>query len=201
MLSDAEQDALTKLKAYLDAGHSLDDIREVGWASWIDHLEAKGFDVRTGRSALRPPDTLIPSPLTASKEPPRKTGGSKGLRPWQVGALIVGGLVVVLVIVGAALGDGGSTSVGSEARLYEDGLTAISVAFTEDAFDDMIDARVANDFAGWEEVLDSGRAVQVPNGTDVLVLERKFGKTEIRVLEGPYAGTRGSVPSDWVRGK
>lgn len=56
MLDENEQAALSKIKAYLDSGHSLDDIREVGWASWIDHLEAKGYEVRDGQLALRPPE-------------------------------------------------------------------------------------------------------------------------------------------------
>ena len=43
MLDENEQDALSKIKAYLDAGQSIDAIRAAGWGSWIDHLEAKRF--------------------------------------------------------------------------------------------------------------------------------------------------------------
>ena len=55
MPHESEQEALSKIKAYLDAGHSFDAIRAAGWASWIDHLEGKGYDLRTGQLALQPP--------------------------------------------------------------------------------------------------------------------------------------------------
>lgn len=61
MPDENEQNALTKIKAYLDAGHSLDAIRQIGWASWIEHLEAKGYDLRTGQLALQPPEDVPPS--------------------------------------------------------------------------------------------------------------------------------------------
>ena len=70
MPDEAEQDALSKIKAYIDAGHSFDAIRQAGWASWIDHLEAKGYDLRTVQLALRPPEeTPLPDdPVRASDE-------------------------------------------------------------------------------------------------------------------------------------
>ena len=55
MPNDREKEALSKIKAYLDDGRSMDEIREVGWELWIDDLKAKGYDLRTGRLALHPP--------------------------------------------------------------------------------------------------------------------------------------------------
>ena len=56
MTTGNEHDALSRIKAYLDAGHEIDAIRQAGWSSWIDSLEAKGYDLRTGRLAISPPD-------------------------------------------------------------------------------------------------------------------------------------------------
>lgn len=60
MPNEAEQDALDRIKEYLDSGHSLDAIRQAGWATWIDHLERQGYDLRTGERALAPPGTFTP---------------------------------------------------------------------------------------------------------------------------------------------
>ena len=51
LISVVEVDAaagLDKINAYIDAGHSLDAIRDAGWGSWIDRLEEKGVDLGTG---------------------------------------------------------------------------------------------------------------------------------------------------------
>lgn len=76
MPDENEQDALSKIKAYLDAGHGIDAIRGAGWASWIDHLEGKGYDLKTGMLALLPPqeaapkDALEPTAGRLSQQPP-----------------------------------------------------------------------------------------------------------------------------------
>lgn len=68
MPDEREQQALDQIKAYLDAGHSLDAVRQAGWASWIDDLEAKGYDLQTGKLALRPPqETLADTAQPAAK--------------------------------------------------------------------------------------------------------------------------------------
>ena len=63
-----EQDALTKIKAYLDAGHDLDAIRRAGWGEWVDHLEARSYDLRTGQLVIQPPRDLP----TATNRTPRE---------------------------------------------------------------------------------------------------------------------------------
>ena len=75
MPNEAEQDALNRIKEYLDSGHSLDAIKTAGWATWVDHLEGKGYDLRTGERALAPPGPFTPpssspAPATAASPPP-----------------------------------------------------------------------------------------------------------------------------------
>ena len=53
--NEGEARALTKIKAYLENGHSLDSVREAGWGDWIEHLESEGYELRTGRLKIEPP--------------------------------------------------------------------------------------------------------------------------------------------------
>ena len=75
---DKQQYALSEIRAYLDSGYSLDAIREAGWASWIDHLEAKGYNLRPGRVAVHPPDTEPTPKLTRDeKAGPTASGANR----------------------------------------------------------------------------------------------------------------------------
>ena len=77
MPNESEQKALSQIKAYLDAGHSLDAIRQSGWGDWIELLETKGYDLRTGQLALRPPEgTPVPGPIPASDEGTQATAAT-----------------------------------------------------------------------------------------------------------------------------
>lgn len=77
MPDEREQKALDQIKAYLDAGHEIDAIRQGGWSSWIDDLEAKGYDLQTGKLALRPPEgtlaDMAPPAAKVSETPPAET--------------------------------------------------------------------------------------------------------------------------------
>ena len=67
MPDEREQKALAQIKAYLDGGHEIDAIRQAGWSSWIDELKSKGYDLQTGKLALRPPEE---TPCNPSSGPP-----------------------------------------------------------------------------------------------------------------------------------
>ena len=121
MPDEAEQDALSKLKAYLDAGQSFDAIRSAGWAPWIEHLEAKGYDLRTGQLALRPPDAS-PTP----RPTPRSTKLTRVVKDKRVVvALLAVVLVTVLVIIGAVAMGGRE---GEEATIESEPATADAVS-------------------------------------------------------------------------
>ena len=56
---------------------------------------------------------------------------------------------------------------------------------------------------GFIELVESGKVFSVPNNTRVLVLDYGGGfldstKSKIRILEGPWTGTAGWVPEEWV---
>ena len=63
MPDENESNALAKIKGYLDSGHSLEEVRGAGWGSWIDHLEAIGYDVETARLRLEPPTEAVPQDM------------------------------------------------------------------------------------------------------------------------------------------
>lgn len=113
MPDQKELDALSKIKAYIDSGHSLDDIREAGWASWIDHLEAKGYDPAAGRVALKPPHDPPPT-TTREVSPDTQNSGPTNA---TLANLSLGG-AGLLAILGAILpwaeGPFGSSVAGTE---------------------------------------------------------------------------------------
>ena len=58
MPDENEQDALSKIKVYLDAGHSIQAIREAGWGEWLDYFASKG--VSLDGAPLVPPPSARP---------------------------------------------------------------------------------------------------------------------------------------------
>ena len=121
MPDESVRSALNAIKKYLDAGHSLDAIREVGWAEWIDRLEAEGYDLRTGRLAISPPEDEPPAiqsaitseptaDITQPEEPPpnaprRRAPPHKSGRSWyRSGWAIAIGVVVGILVIGGIVG-------------------------------------------------------------------------------------------------
>lgn len=105
---ESEQSALDRIRAYLDAGHSLDAIREAGWAEWIDLLEANGYDLRTGRLAIAPPADDPPyanyeQEMPASYGRPREAGGiRRSLGMFLLGISGVLQIIFMILLVGSA---------------------------------------------------------------------------------------------------
>jgi hypothetical protein len=78
-------------------------------------------------------------------------------------------------------------------------LNEITVARTEEAFDQFLRASARRDTQGQMELALSGEVFLVPNGTRVLVLDYGFAKHQVRLLDGPHAGASGWVPREWVQ--
>ena len=57
----------------------------------------------------------------------------------------------------------------------------------------------AKDAIGFRQMFLSGQAFAVQSGTDVLVIDRGFLTSEVRILAGPHAGKSGFVPSDFLK--
>ena len=69
MPDENEQDALSKIKVYLDAGHSIQAIREAGWGEWLDYFASKGVSLDGAQLDPPPPDTQPPEAEQARPAP------------------------------------------------------------------------------------------------------------------------------------
>jgi hypothetical protein len=92
-----------------------------------------------------------------------------------------------------------STRSGSEAHLFLAGQDSVIVAVDEKALGEVVTTLSRADKAGLDVLVDSGRAMRVPNDTAVRVLERGAGKTRIRIIEGEHMMADGWVPERWLR--
>jgi len=90
-----------------------------------------------------------------------------------------------------------SLGTGEEGKLYT-GTGIVGVAITEEALDELTKAAIAKDSIGYQNVFLEGKAFLVDDYTKILVIEIKFSKEKVRVLEGDYYGKSGWVPTEWV---
>jgi len=93
----------------------------------------------------------------------------------------------------------GSLATGSETHLYLSGQDSVLVAVDERALDQVLNALAGRDSAAVDALVDSGRALRVPNNTQVRVLEIGTGKTRVRILEGEHGMVDVWVPERWLR--
>ena len=107
--------------------------------------------------------------------------------------------ILTLALAVAAVGCQESVAVGDEARIFEEGLSTITVGVDASAFNALTDAFVASDTVGIENMIAADRAFTVSNGTRALVLDRTLTRTKVRFLEGAHRDRVGHVPTDWVR--
>lgn len=134
----------------------------------------------------------------------------------------MGCLVVILLIVGfvillVAFGGGGEKSsspatqssilgVGEEGILNNNSdkndVSGVAIlAVDEKAFDDFIQAQIADDKLGYSQMLGAGRFFVVDNGTAVKVIDTGFAKRKVRILEGEHLGKSGWIPYEFVVSK
>jgi 6-pyruvoyl-tetrahydropterin synthase-like protein len=93
----------------------------------------------------------------------------------------------------------GSLSPGSESHLYLPGQDSVIVAVDEKALDQIVTALSGRDTSGLDALVDSGRAMRVPNNTAVRVVEIGTGKTKVKMLEGEHMMIDAWVPERWLR--
>lgn len=91
-----------------------------------------------------------------------------------------------------------TSNIGRKYELYNGG-SSIPVASNLESFKKMIDSSVSNDIIGYTNLKSSGQLFNVESGTDVLILDSKINKRQVRILEGKYYGKSGWVPYEWVR--
>jgi hypothetical protein len=90
-------------------------------------------------------------------------------------------------------------SVGSEARLYVEGLDSIPIAADEPALGELMTALAKKDSSRIDDLADSERVFRVLRNTRVRVLQMGAGKTRVRVSEGEHVMSEGWVLDRWIR--
>jgi len=90
-----------------------------------------------------------------------------------------------------------SASIGEEGVLAAPS-DEIVVTTTEEAFEKYADAIFAKDVQGAAELITNDEAFFVDNGTKVLVIDKKFASTRVRLLDGAEAGRSGWVHVEYV---
>ncbi len=119
--------------------------------------------------------------------------------------LVIGAVIIVFYVTRGAsknVSDSiGKTraaqSVGNEVRLYIKGRDTIMVAADEKTLDQLITAISARN-GELEALIQSGRVLTVPNGTRARIVEKGYGKTKVRIIEGDKILSEGWVPELWV---
>ena len=105
----------------------------------------------------------------------------------------------VVVIAGCSSSDNTPTNNSKESiklSIGEDGILnsnddsencdgVVLIAFTEEAFNELTDASVAEDKYGWNKIFVEGRAITVPNCTKIKVIDKKLFKAEVRLIDNP----------------
>jgi hypothetical protein len=100
---------------------------------------------------------------------------------------------------GAASGGRSPITVGSDARVYVEGLDSIPIAADESAFNELMTALSRKDGPRVDALAESERVIKVVRNTRVRVLEMGAGKIKVRVSEGDHALSEGWVLDRWIR--
>ncbi len=90
------------------------------------------------------------------------------------------------------------TEIGTEGKLFLEGAKHVIVAIDKDALDELIDAQVAKDTEGIEQLVRSPRAMLVLNNTHVKIIDKGFAITKIRTQESLQEGKTVWVPYERV---
>ncbi|MEN3335043.1 MAG: hypothetical protein V7641_4408 [Blastocatellia bacterium] len=90
-------------------------------------------------------------------------------------------------------------STGTEAVLFIEGQESVFVAIDEQGLPELLGAVAAKENAKVDDLIRSGRVIQVANNTKAQVLEMAAGKTKVRIIEGERAMQTGWVVDRWVR--
>jgi len=136
----------------------------------------------------------------------------RGVRYWTVRVVLVAvafgvliGLMAIWWTVSTPLGSstvtrGSGGRVGQESEIYRaDEFYGVWIAIDEQAYSEHQEALRAHDDIGVFNLEMQGRVFTVMKGTKVLVLDRRSGRTKVRILEGDYFGFSGWVVSKFVK--
>ncbi len=94
------------------------------------------------------------------------------------------------------VGSRGHLSLGGDSA--SDRTQSVVLAVDQAALDEMTKSSIAHDVRGISDLIITGRAFAVPQGTTVLVIDMAMFTRKVRVLDGDAAGQAGWVPAEWV---
>ena len=92
-----------------------------------------------------------------------------------------------------------SAATNAEVMLHIDGATSVVAAVDERALDELISALASRNNSRVDSLVESGRAVRLPNDTTVRILQFGGGKTKVRILQGEWLMTEVWVPERWIK--
>lgn len=91
-----------------------------------------------------------------------------------------------------------SVSIGEQGKVHVNGSDTILIAVDKDAFDQYMDAAIANDSIGVVDLMSRGKIFPVKNDTKIQVIDASFTTRKVRVMEGEMFGQAGWVPYEFV---
>lgn len=95
-----------------------------------------------------------------------------------------------------ATGSGGH--IGHYSKIIGSELDFVLISNDQKSLDDLVEASVAKDTHGINDLIKSGRVFKVYTGTKVLVLDIGIFNTKVRILSGNKTGKSGYVPREFV---
>ena len=141
------------------------------------------------------------------KEKPQVSKKNKSFPCLALIIIIIIIIIVAIWILGSSSvsqnGGGSNTSssnspsIGEKGRLHSGSGYALA-ADNLTTLDELVSAANANDMYGIRELIAQGRVYRVEDETPVLVIDKSFPATQVRILSGVYAGYSCWVPYEFV---
>ena len=127
----------------------------------------------------------------------------KRLRQSTTVRVVLGGLLLLFIIAMVRTSNDTSSPavpIGGQGALIGTSGELTPVGVTEAALQEILTSFRVKDRDGMTQLLATGKAFAVPNGTKVLVVEHgSMFIRKIRVVEGTLKGRSGYVPHEWIR--
>lgn len=108
--------------------------------------------------------------------------------------------IIIIVFFIALLACTGPPGLGvGENGVLNSGVDKTVVATSEEAFDQWIKAKRANDTHGTAQLIMAGKLYFMKSGTPVLVIDTSYATRKVRILDGKLQGMAGWVAVEHVK--
>jgi len=114
--------------------------------------------------------------------------------------------IIVLYPIFTNTGNGDATAAGEAKTEWKAGdvgrtissANLIPVGVSREALDALMKADTANDEVGRQQLRNSGQIMPIQPGIRVLVLTTQPYELEVRIMDGPYQGSSGWTPQEFI---